>query len=78
MTITTDVQLLRNRRTRIVSTLGPASSDAGTIARLIEAGADVFRLNSSHGDHDGHRAVFGRVRAAPSPAAPSSWSTARP
>ena len=64
MTITTDVQLLRHRRTRIVSTLGPASSDADTIARLIEAGANVFRLNCSHGDHAAHRAVFERVRAA--------------
>jgi len=64
MTITTDVQLLRNRRTRIVSTLGPASGDADTIARLIAAGVNVFRLNCSHGDHDGHRAVFERVRAA--------------
>ncbi|MEH3146827.1 MAG: pyruvate kinase [Methylobacterium frigidaeris] len=38
----------RARRTKIVATLGPASSDPETIARLFEAGADVFRINMSH------------------------------
>ncbi len=38
-------------RTKIVSTLGPASSDLETITALIEAGANVFRFNFSHGDH---------------------------
>jgi pyruvate kinase len=38
----------RRRRTRIVATLGPASSDRATIARLFTAGADVFRINMSH------------------------------
>jgi len=37
------------RRTKIVATLGPASSDAKTLARMIEAGLDVVRLNFSHG-----------------------------
>ena len=41
-------QMRRLRRTKIVATLGPASSDQAMIARLFEAGADVFRINMSH------------------------------
>ena len=44
----------RNRRAKIVATLGPASSDAAVIRRLFEAGVDVFRLNFSHGTKDDH------------------------
>ena len=42
----------RLRNVKIVATLGPASSDYDTIRALFEAGADVFRLNMSHGTHD--------------------------
>jgi pyruvate kinase len=42
----------RHRKVKIVATLGPASSDYGTIRALHEAGADVFRLNMSHGSQD--------------------------
>lgn len=42
------------KKTKIVSTLGPASSDLDTIVKLIEAGANVFRFNFSHGDHPEH------------------------
>jgi len=42
------------RRTKIVATLGPASSDAKTLARMIEAGLDVVRMNFSHGTADEH------------------------
>ena len=38
----------RLRRTKIVATLGPASSDQTTIERLFKAGVDVFRVNMSH------------------------------
>ena len=41
----------RDRNVKIVATLGPASSDYKMIRALHEAGADVFRLNMSHGDH---------------------------
>ncbi|WP_099826766.1 pyruvate kinase [Oceaniglobus indicus] len=41
----------RLRNVKIVATLGPASSDYDTIRALFEAGADVFRLNMSHGEH---------------------------
>ena len=53
----------RYRNAKIVATLGPASSDAGVIRRLFEAGADVFRLNASHGTQDDHRACFEIIRA---------------
>jgi pyruvate kinase len=49
-------------RTKIVATLGPASSNALLIGRLVDAGADVFRLNFSHGTHDDHTAVFNLIR----------------
>ncbi len=42
----------RLRNVKIVATLGPSSSDYDTIRALFEAGADVFRLNMSHGSHD--------------------------
>ncbi|MFO8127627.1 pyruvate kinase [Yoonia sp.] len=41
----------RHRNVKIVATLGPASNDYEMIRALHEAGADVFRLNMSHGDH---------------------------
>ena len=45
----------RGRHTKIVATLGPASSEPHQIEALFEAGADVFRLNFSHGIHNEHR-----------------------
>ena len=53
----------RTRKVKILATLGPASSDEGTIRRLFEAGADVFRINMSHTDHDLMRLLVGRIRA---------------
>src|SRR5215831_7674969 len=52
------------RRTKIVATIGPASSSPETIAALIEAGMDGARLNMSHGNHDDHRHRAGLVREA--------------
>ena len=49
-------------RAKIVATLGPASSDARTIRALVDAGADVFRLNFSHGSHAEHRARYDLIR----------------
>jgi pyruvate kinase len=43
-----------SRRTKIVATLGPASSDAKTLARMIDAGLDVVRMNFSHGTAEEH------------------------
>jgi len=53
---------LKWRRTKIIATLGPASHTPAAIRRLLKAGVDVVRLNMSHGDHDGHRELFARVR----------------
>ncbi len=52
----------RQRRTKIVATLGPASSDPEMIERLFVAGADVFRINMSHTPHDKLRAFVGAIR----------------
>lgn len=45
----------RHRKAKIVATVGPASTDAGTLEAMFRAGADVFRLNFSHGTHEDHR-----------------------
>jgi pyruvate kinase len=51
------------KNTKVIATVGPASADEATLRALVEAGADVFRLNFSHGSHDDHRAVYQRIRA---------------
>src|SRR3972149_1344472 len=50
------------RRTKIVATIGPASRGPGILERLIETGADVVRLNFSHGEHEDHLAVIRSTR----------------
>lgn len=62
MPIVTHVDLLKERRTKIVATIGPASQSPENIKKLIQAGVNVFRLNMSHGDHDFHRTVFQQIR----------------
>src|SRR5262249_23800418 len=52
----------RQRFTKIVATLGPASSSHERLRALFEAGADVFRLNFSHGSPEDHRARAGLLR----------------
>ena len=51
------------RRTRILSTIGPATADEATIAELLAAGTDAFRLNFSHGTVDAHAESCRRIRA---------------
>jgi pyruvate kinase len=52
----------RLRRTKIIATLGPASSDRSVIASLFEAGADVFRINMSHTTHARMRELRAAIR----------------
>jgi pyruvate kinase len=51
------------RRVKILATLGPSSCGPETIRRLIEEGADAFRLNFAHGDHASHGEWIARVRS---------------
>ena len=52
----------RGRKVKILATVGPASSDRETLERLIRAGADAFRVNMSHGEHDTHARVIKTIR----------------
>ena len=52
------------RRTKIVATIGPATRSVETMAELIRAGADVFRLNFSHGAREEHAANVAMAREA--------------
>ena len=51
------------RKTKIIATVGPATSAEGPLRDLIAAGVDVFRLNFSHGSHEAHGEVVARIRA---------------
>lgn len=62
MTIVTQLELLKKRRTRIIATLGPATCDSDSIRRLLAAGANIFRLNMSHGKHADHRETYNHIR----------------
>ncbi|MCQ2002784.1 pyruvate kinase [Rhizobium sp. NRK18] len=53
----------RNRKVKILATLGPASSEEAMIEKLHQAGADVFRINMSHASHDVMRTLIGRIRS---------------
>ncbi|MEK1924545.1 MAG: pyruvate kinase, partial [Rhizobium giardinii] len=52
----------RNRKVKILATLGPASSEEEMIQKLHEAGADLFRINMSHASHDMMRTLIQRIR----------------
>ncbi len=56
--------MIRSRRARIVVTLGPACREAATVLALARDGADVFRVNFSHGTHAEHAAAIANVRSA--------------
>ncbi len=63
MSIITQINLLKKRRTKILATLGPASSEPEQIRKLIKAGVNIFRQNMSHGDHSYHIETYKRIRA---------------
>jgi pyruvate kinase len=52
-----------SRKTKILATLGPASSDNAVIEQLILGGTDAFRLNFSHGTHDYFRPLIEQIRS---------------
>ena len=53
----------RQRNAKIVTTIGPASRESAMLEALFERGADVFRLNFSHGSHEDHQLSYDRIRA---------------
>lgn len=54
--------MIRERRTKIVCTIGPACDSEDRIREMIRAGMDVARLNFSHGDHEGHGRMIDLIR----------------
>ena len=62
--IDTATSSLKIRRTKIIATLGPASSEFGQIKDLINAGVNIFRQNFSHGDHKYHEETYLKIRKA--------------
>lgn len=62
--VTMRTQRGKPRRTKIIATLGPASSEVEQIAELIQAGMNIARINCSHGNHEQHRRTFSNVREA--------------
>jgi pyruvate kinase len=59
----TDTLAPRSRKVKILATLGPASSDARLIRKLMIAGADAFRINMSHGDQKQKARLVAHIRA---------------
>lgn len=49
-------------KTKILATVGPACNDEKTLTELVMAGVDIFRLNFSHGNHEGHAEVIKFIR----------------
>jgi pyruvate kinase len=60
--MTNQTNLMRMRRTKIVTTLGPATDRPGELEKLLLAGANVVRLNFSHGTHEEHKQRIEDVR----------------
>jgi len=50
------------KRTKIVATLGPASSEPSVLEAMLRAGVNVFRVNFSHGSHEQHRGTIRTIR----------------
>lgn len=54
--------MIKFRKTKIICTLGPATSDINIIRKLAEAGMNIARLNMSHGDHKFHGALIKKIK----------------
>jgi pyruvate kinase len=55
--------MIKKRKTKIIATLGPASTDKQIIKKFIELGVDVFRLNFSHGDYNDYSELIKAIRS---------------
>ena len=55
---------MQNRKTKILSTVGPACSDIDILEKMIIAGVNVFRMNFSHGTHESHLEMIEKIRTA--------------
>ena len=55
------IKIVDRQKTKIVATLGPASSSEENLLALVKAGVDIFRLNFSHGTHEDHLTVIERI-----------------
>jgi len=55
------MKIVDHQNTKILATVGPASSPYATLLELVKAGVDVFRLNFSHGTHADHQEVINRI-----------------
>ncbi|MBC7450329.1 MAG: pyruvate kinase, partial [Cytophagales bacterium] len=51
-----------NKKTKIIATVGPACNTKEKLWELVQAGANIFRLNFSHGTHEGHQQVITYIR----------------
>ncbi|MBL4618265.1 MAG: pyruvate kinase [Robiginitomaculum sp.] len=54
---------MKRTRTKIVATLGPATSNANQISKLFDSGVDIFRMNFSHGTAADHRKLYQAIRS---------------
>src|SRR3954469_20330479 len=63
MALSSETLAPRSRKVKILATLGPASSDARMIRKLMVAGADAFRINMSHGDQKQKAKLVEAIRA---------------
>ncbi len=58
-----EIVMIKKRKTKIIATLGPASSDKQMINKFVELGVDVFRLNFSHGDYKDYTELIKTIRS---------------
>ncbi len=55
---------MKDRRTKIIATIGPSSSSITVLTRMIKAGMNITRLNFSHGTHEEHKQLIKNIRSA--------------
>ena len=55
-------QIKRNRKTKIICTIGPSTSDVEVLKKLAHAGMNIARLNMSHGNHESHGEIIKKIK----------------